>query len=472
MLKQPLYKHQREAIRFAIQNDGNCAFFHEPGLGKTRTALETYKYFKIGNPSLKLFVVCPLSLVNAAWGEDIQKFTTFSYTPFKEIKDSLPDIVIINYEGLISKRYLPQIQKMVMQHDFMCVLDESSRLKNHKSVTTKTLLRLTDYFHYRIIASGTPMPNSELELWGQINFVQPRLLHSSFYAFRNTYFHLERNGRTMIMQGTYMTREVMREILSKGWKYTITPDKREELMDVLKPWTHWVKKKDALDLPEKIDEIREVTLNAKERKAYTEMKNHLVTEIKGTEITVQVALAKLMKLRQATAGFFYSEHGDALEIGKSSKLKELSEILEELGNQQVIIWVQFHHEVETIRRLIADRYGEDSVATLYAETKDKDGAISRFKNNKVRYLIAHPKSAGHGLTFTNCSTMIFYSLDYSYESHAQARERIHRIGQKNSCLYIYIIAKDSIDEQLLMVLQKKQSLQDIVYAIVRERPKK
>ena len=134
--------------------------------------------------------------------------------------------------------------------------------------------------------------------------------------------------------------------------------------------------------------------------------------------------------------------------------------------------MQFHHEVKTIRKLIADTYGEDSVATLYSETKDKDGSINKFKNNEVRYLIAHPKSAGHGLTFINCNTMVFYSLDYSYESHAQARERIHRIGQKNSCLYLYIIAKDSIDGQLLKVLQKKQSLQDIVYALVREKPKK
>ena len=68
--------------------------------------------------------------------------------------------------------------------------------------------------------------------------------------------------------------------------------------------------------------------------------------------------------------------------------------------------------------------------------------------------------------------MVFYSLDYSYESHIQARDRVHRIGQKNSCLYIYIIAKDTIDEELLKVLQKKQTLQDTVYAIVRNAAKK
>ena len=239
-------------------------------------------------------------------------------------------------------------------------------------------------------------------------------------------------------------------------------------MDIIKPFTHWVKKEEALDLPEKVDEIREVMLNAKERKAYNEMKRDLITEIKGKAITAQVTLAKLMKLRQATSGFFYDEDGRALEIGHSSKLKELEEILEELGPQQIIIWCQFHHEVEVIQKLIS-KYGSGQVVTLYADTKDKDDSISKFKNSQARYLIAHPRSGGHGLTFTNCKTMIFFSLDYSYEAHSQARDRIHRIGQKNSCLYIYISAKDSIDEELLKVLQKKQNLQDAVYAIVRNK---
>lgn len=464
-----LYKHQREAIEFAIQNDGRCALFHDPGLGKTRDCLEIYKFYKADNPGLKVLVVCPLSLVNSAWGEDIKKFTNFTYAYFKELKNDLPDIIIINYEALISHRNLPEIYKMVKSQDFICVLDESARLKNNKSLTTKTLLGLSEYFRYRIIASGTPMPNSELELWGQINFVRPYVLHNSFYAFRNTYFHLERNGKTLLMRGQYMTREIMRDIRSKGWKYSITPQNRQKIMAIIKPFTHWVKKEEALDLPEKIDQVREVTLSSKEQKAYNEMKRDLITEIKGREITAQVTLAKLMKLRQATSGFFYDEYSRVLEIGNSSKLKELEEILEELGPQQIIIWVQFHHEVEIIQKLIFEKYGVDQVVTLYADTKDKDDSISKFKTNQVRYLISHPRSGGHGLTFTNCNTMIFFSLDYSYEAHSQARDRIHRIGQKNSCLYIYIIAKDSIDEELLNVLQKKQDLQDVVYAIVRNK---
>lgn len=466
---QSLFKHQREAIEFAIQNRGCCALFHDPGLGKTRTCLEIFRHYRQFDSKLRLFVVCPLSLVNSAWGEDVKRFTDFSYAYLKEIKGTLPDIVIVNYEILISRKYLPAIHKLIMGSQFMCVLDESSRLKNNKSITTKTLLALADCFCYRVIASGTPMPNSELELWGQIHFVRPYLLPNSFYAFRNTYFHFERNGQTMSAPGRYVTRYEMREILSKGWKYAITLESRRRLMGEISPVTHWVKKHEALDLPEKVDEIREMELSAKEQTAYDEMRDFLITEIEGTEIAAQVALTKLMKLRQATSGFFYSGTGDAVEIGKSSKLKELDEILEELGEQPVIIWVQFHHEVHVIEKLIVDKYGRDQVVTLYSDTKDRDDSINRFKNGNVQYLIAHPKSAAHGLTFINCNTMIFYSLDYSNEAHTQARDRIHRIGQKNSCLYIYLIARDTIDVELIQVLQKKKGLQDAVYAIVRNK---
>ncbi len=461
-----LYQHQIAALDFALANHGQCSLFHEPGLGKTRTSLEIFTHYKHHNPALRLFVVCPLSLINAAWGKDIEKFTTFSWSPFKKLKSALPDIVVINYEALISKKNQSAIEKMVLTGTFMCVLDESSRLKNHKSVTTKTLLRLAPAFPYRIIASGTPMPNSEFELWGQISFIRHDVFPASFYAFRNTYFHLERNGKR-IPSGKFMNRLEMQNLLSRGWSYSITKENRKKLMHTIQPFTHWVKKKDALDLPDKVDEFRDITLSAQERKAYREMKRHLITELEGKEVTAPAALAKLMKLRQATSGFLYDTTGEALLAGNSSKLKELACVLEELGKQPVIIWVQFHHEVDMVAEMIQAKFG--NVAMLYSKTEDRDGVITAFQNGEVQYLIAHPKSAAHGLTFVQCSVMVFFSLDYSYESHAQARDRIHRIGQHTTCLYIYLIAKDSIDEQLLDVLHRKDTLQEAVYALVRKR---
>src|SRR3990167_2414072 len=121
---------------------------------------------------------------------------------------------------------------------------------------------------------------------------------------------------------------------------------REKLMKQIEPICHWVRKEDALDLPEKIDEVREIQLSSDESRAYKEMRTELITEIRGSEIVAQVALAKIMKLRQITSGFAYTVDGAVSKIAeRSSKLKELENVLEEIGQKQVIIWVQFKEEV-------------------------------------------------------------------------------------------------------------------------------
>jgi|SRR3990167_714858 len=454
-----LYSHQKEAI---LTCQKNIALFHDCGLGKTRTALEIFTKHRKTNPLLKMLVVCPLSLIYSAWRDDVLKFTDFTFANYKNLKeyDPTPDIIAINYESLISKKYLKRIETQLKEWPFLMVIDEASRMKSNKSITTKTLLDLAIYPKYKIVMSGTPCPNSELELWGQISFLDDTILPRNFYAFRNLYFQFERNGKTI--SGHTYSRQALRELLMRGWKYTITPANREKLMKQIAPICHWVRKEDALDLPEKIDEVREVTLSSEEARSYKEMRTQLITEIGNSEIVAQVALAKIMKLRQITSGFAYDPDGAVCKIAeRSSKIRELESVLEELGQKQVIIWVQFKEEVEQIKNLL-----EEKSVTLYSGTYDREDSIKLFKNGSVQYLIAHPLSAAHGLTFEKCDTQIFYSLDYSYEHYEQARNRIHRIGQKNRCLYIHLIAKGTIDEVLLNVLRKKQNLQEALIKIL------
>jgi len=464
-----LYKHQQEAIDFAIKNGGKAALFHDPGCGKTRTTLEIFSHLRESVPNLKLLVVCPLSLINAAWGEDTKKFTNFKYSPYLEMGREY-DIVGINFESLIQPKRLKEIESLLKSGQWMIAVDESSRMKNPKSMTTKALLAIAPLCRYRIIASGTPAPNGEYEFWAQAKFISAESFADSFFAFRNAYFHLSRGKQMMSVRGLVVNRGMMQKIFQQGWKYDITPEMREKLMDRMKPFSHWVRKEDALDLPEKIDEVRMVRLNPNERKMYNEMKTHLVAEVKTgkkvDQITAEVALAKLMKLRQATSGFLYTEGHEAVRPGKSSKMRELEDLLEELGKQQVIIWVQFHEEIDKISEMLKE--SGKTFTTLYSGTENKEDSIKSFQTGESQYLIAHPRSAGHGLTFVNCSAMVFLSLDYSFEAHAQARDRIHRIGQTKKCLYVYLIAQGTIDELVLQVLNKKRSLQDLLYELVKE----
>ena len=468
----PLFKHQEDMVRFLLDRKGSGAIFADMGTGKTRAAIQAYAELRKVTPGLKMLVVAPLSLLDAAWGCDVAKFSNFVMRNLHDEgipSDWLSDIWIINYESFIAKKNFAPLYKMLGEHPVMLVVDESSRMKNPKAITTKSLLTLRDRAKYRVVMSGTPAPNSPMEYWGQMVFVDRRVFHPSFYAFRNTYFHLERNGQIAGLRGQLVTREAMRQMLMKGFKYEITPDNQKRIMDCIKPYAYWVKKEECLTLPEQVNEYRKVELNVKERSSYNELKRHLITEISGKDIVAQIALVKLMKLREITSGFAMDTDGKAQSIGESSKLKELSAIIEELGDRQVIVWCQFHWEIERVQALLSVLA---PTVTLYSGTKDRNDSITAFQKGEAQYLVAHPRSAAHGLTFVNCSYQVFFSLDYSYEAYEQARARTHRAGQVNKCTYLHIVARNTIDEDIIDVLDRKCDVSEVLYRMVKREETK
>lgn len=454
----PRYPHQDAAIARALAHHGSLALFHEPGLGKTRTCLDLYATLRTDTPTLKLLVICPLSLIEAAWGADTEKFTSFRWCALKRY-DRTADIFVINYEAIIRTSGQRLLQESgLLAFPLMLVVDESSRLRDSKSLTTKTILALAERCQYRFVLSGTPAPNGLHELWAQLKVVNPDSVHRSFYAWRREYFHLGRNGRTMSEPPP--SRGAMASLFQQGWSWQITQANRDRLLARAVPIAHWVRKEDALQLPERITQIRHVTLSPNEQRAYTLMKQQLVVEFEQEVVTAEIALTKLMKLRQLSSGFLYGETTHTLG---TSRLNVLKETLDELGEQPVIIWANFHEEIEQISKLL----GEKAV-TLYAKTPDRNESLRRFGTD-AQYLIAHPRSAGHGLTLTQASTCVWYSLDWSLEAYSQANDRIHRIGQTRSCLYVHLIAPGLIDEHIWDVLQKKATLQEAIDRILGNR---
>ncbi len=460
-----LYAHQIKAIDFLRSQGFTGAIFADMGTGKTLMALEAFRRAKLAQPGLKMIVCAPLSLLEAAWGSDIKEFTNFIYYNAHDKplpKDFKEDILLINYDAVITKR-AKDLYKLIQNN--LLVADESSRMKNNQAKTTKIMLLLGGFAKYRIVMTGTPAPNSPLEYWGQIEFLHPRLLHSSgsFYAFRNSYFHLQRG--TQVMHGQIVTKAALYDAFRTGFKYEIIQRNLEKLMSKINPYTFRIKKEECIDLPEQVDEIRYVYLGPKTLRHYKEMKNELITEIKHEVITAEMALTKIMKLREVCSGFIIGANGKALEIGGREKIKELLEIIEELGNQPIIIWCQFKWEMRIIEKEL-EKIG--SCVVLNSETKDRDQAINDFKIGKARFAICHPASVAHGITWTQCSTQIFFSLDYSLERYIQAKARIHRIGQVNKCTYIHLLAKGTIDEDIYEVLKKKGKMVEVMERLLKK----
>ena len=464
-----LFNHQSEAIE--IGKDRNQLFAHDCGVGKTRTAIEVCKYFidilnRCGGAAL---VICPIPVIRDAWYKDLAQFSDFTYTEIRA--DSLKgrqkllnrkvDFYITNYDTVRS------MFKDLSEKCFnVLIVDESSKIKNPKSQITQAVMAFAGFklrgsrFHsdwiipHRYCLSGTPAPNSELEYWPQIKTITGpgnKGFNDNFYAFRNRYF---RN----IFQGkmTQAQKWVLKRALEDG------QDAKTALMASMSPFIHVVRKEDALDLPEQVEEVRSVELSDIEQEHYDRMEADCVLRFGDESVLAVNAISEIMKLRQLTSGFCYGEEGTH-RIGHS-KIEALLETLEEIGDHQVIIWANFVDEIHEIQAALGD-----NCRAVYGGCDDRLSAILDFQQGHVKYLVANPQCAGHGLTFVNCSYAVYFSQDYSFELHKQSMDRIHRIGQVNKCTYLYLIARGTIDELIYKAVTHKGEIANETLAWLRAK---
>lgn len=447
-----LFKHQVQALEIAKKH--NLAMFHDCGCGKTATALNI-----INHHGGKALVVCPLSIIEAAWIEGCKKFTpelsivSLCDTPAKRLATlkEQHDIYVVSFDTF--RIMFKQLQSMQFN---TLIVDESSKMKCNKTKTARALLALAGIpsgskaarydvrwiVPNRYVLSGTPAPNDESEYWSQIKFITGRgdnIFSDNFYAFRSKYFQEFR--------------------MPTFSKWSFRKNLKDDFMTNLAKVSHTVKKEDAVDLPSQTHEIRQIQMSAAEIMAYTAMKDDLVVRFGNEAVLATTALVEVMKLRQITSGFVYGNEG-VHQIGKS-KLIELQELLAEIGNKQVIIWANFQEEIKTI----VDTLGK--VGAIWGGANDRQEVITDFQHGKLQYLVCNPSSAAHGLTFTNCSYAIYYSLNYSYELQKQSQDRIHRIGQTKPCTYYYLVAKGTIDEVIYKAVNKKADLSNEILTYIK-----
>lgn len=421
--------------------------FFDCGTGKTITALDTIK----GRNSLAL-VVCPLSIIEPAWIADAKKVGVKVVNlwarnakqrreQMTKIRDNgEPLVAVINYESF--KKEFTALRMIPFK---MLVIDESSKMKDPNSAITKKLIEFADHTPDVLLMSGRPAPNSILEYWSQMRAIERSILGPSFFAFRNRYFYQPRPDLT--------------------WLWMPKTGSEKEIMEKIKARCMFVDKKDALkDLPDHVYTERKIVMDPVQRRLYDKMLAQLAIELDGKYTFAANELAKLMKLRQITAGFVFNEEGEKQAIS-NTKIAAVQEILDEIGDEPVVIVCQFHWEVEEYLL----KLGGEKVVTLYGENtyEQNQESIKLFTTGAKKILVGHPKSMGHGLTFTNCRYMIWPSLSYSYEEWYQANQRIHRIGQEKKCQTIVVNAKNSIDETVHKVLKSKGNINEALLGLLK-----
>lgn len=316
------------------------------------------------------------------------------------------------------------------------VLDELSGYKNRTTKRWKKTAKITQFAEQVWGLTGTPSPNGYMDLWAQVSLLdRGRRLESTLTKYRARYF---RPGRQL------PTGVVIEWKLVDGARDRI----EEQISDICLS----MRSVDHLDLPPVTSNVVELTLGADARRLYDEMREHLVARLDpdDTRVAANAAVAT-GKLSQITAGFLYPDvdgpAGAETVRLNTSKTEAVAEILEGTGSP-VLAFYRFQAERDTLLGLDGARLATDP------------GAVDAWNRGEVPLLLAHPASAGHGLNLQHGGhTIVWVTMPWSSEEYSQANARLARQGQSHPVVIHHLVARDTIDEQILAVLQDKISAQ-------------
>jgi len=456
------YEHQRDALK-KCWNKEAFAIFAEMGTGKTKIALDNacilYNQGKID----RLLVVAPKGAYMTWFDQEIpthvpnyiekkvviwKQSTSQKY--MSELRSMMNNnfelkIMIMNVEAFSSKRGV-DFARLFLIGKSMMIVDESTTIKNPKAKRTKAILALRDETKYRRILTGSPVTQSPLDLWAQMDFLDPYILEqSSYYAFRTRYAVIVTANAA---GGTHTYQKILKF------------QNLKELGELVSPHSYRILKKDCLDLPEKVYTKRYVELTDEQKKAYAEMKENALATLNGSSATAFNVLTQLIRLHQITCGHMATDNRDIIDI-KSNRLDELMQILGE-NSGKVIIWANYIYDINQIKKAIEKEFGEKSYCTYYGATlgKDRQKCINDFQDpdSSVRFFIGNTQTGGFGITLTQASTVIYYSNNYDLEKRIQSEDRAHRIGQMNKVLYIDLVAKGTVDVKIIRSLRNKVNI--------------
>lgn len=455
--------YQRLIEHFGLNNErGNI--FASPGMGKTTSAYSIFDSLRMVGEAKRALVLAPKRVALSAWPEEREKWRdSFGHlkvaaaigTPDQRLAAlrSNPDLLTINYDNI---EWLMEQYGEHWPFDLVFA-DESTRLKGLR-VSIQTSSRGKQYIqgqgssrakaiskvaHSKVRRwlnlTGSPAPNGIVDLWGQQWFVDAGYrLGSSFTAFSNRWFRAVPggDGYSQIEPLPYAQREV------------------EELM---RQCSITVEAKDWFPIEEVIERHVMVDLPASARKTYMEMEKKLFTEIEGHEIEVFNAGSKAQKCLQIASGTVI--HDDERNWVKvhDEKLDALQSIYEETNGENLLVAYQFRADLQRIlKKFPKARMLDDNPRTL-----------QEWNDGKIRMLVAHPMSCGHGLSLQHGGRILVdYSSGYSLEPDEQIIERIGptrqlQSGYKRSVFRYRIVARDTIEEHSVIPrLRFKMSVQD------------
>jgi SNF2 family DNA or RNA helicase len=237
------------------------------------------------------------------------------------------------------------------------------------------------------------------------------------------------------------------------FKYVPKPHAKQEVFNALQPAIRFTKA-ECLDLPPVTYQTREVALTPQVKKYYSAIKNQMLVEAAGEQISAVNAAAKLTKLLQISGGAVYTDTHEVVEFDVSPRLNALTEVLDETEHK-VIIFVPYRHTIELVAKYLNEQGVSNEIINGQVAAKERGNIINRFQTNEFpRVLIIQPQAASHGVTLTAADTVVFWSPVMSVETYLQCVARIDRVGQVNKMTIVHLQGSE-IERKMYQMLQSK-----------------
>ena len=439
-----------------IKKHPKIALILDMGLGKTvctLTALNDMMYdsFEVN----KVLVIAPLRVADMTWPDEIEKWSHLKNLRISKIigtaKQRLEaierraDIYIINRENTkwLIDYYLSKTKKW--PYDTL-VIDESSSFKNPQSQRFKALKKAATVTRRVIELTGTPAPNSLMDLWAQIYLLdQGERLGTTITRFRNTYFDPDKRNQMIV------------------FSYKPKPGAEKEIYKQISDIAVSLKAEDHLKMPERIDNFIKLKMPKNIKAIYEEMERNYLVTIDEEQITATSAGVVSNKLLQMANGAAYDEERRVVHI-HDLKLEALEEIIEENDKKPIMVLYNYQHD----RARLLKRF--EKLKPRELETK-KD--LDDWNSRNIQILLAHPASMGHGLNLqAGGNIIVWFGLTYSLENYLQANARLYRQGQKETVIINHLITEDTEDENAINRLTQKRINQDELIEAVKAKIRK
>ncbi|MCF8009545.1 MAG: DEAD/DEAH box helicase [Halanaerobiales bacterium] len=434
-------EHQKKAYnKLSKIKVGACLM--EMGTGKTRVALELAIDRIKANKVDCILWLCPVSVKKTIENEINKHIDKCSYELVQpdKIRNWQAHIYICGIESVSqSDRINFKLYNLINRRNCFLIVDESSLIKNYEAKRTKRILKYGEQCEYKLILNGTPITNTEQDLYSQWKLLDWRILgYRSFWSFAANHLEYSEKYPGMIVRAhntDYLSRKIA-------------------------PYSYQVTKKECMDLPEKNYSSRWVDMTWEQRDIYHYTMDEILMNITVEEFESYTLFQLFTALQKVISGITMNNKFIFNEPQNNPRIKTLLEIISELpDDKKVIIWCKYQHEIKNIIKVLSNKYGDKLVSEYWGELTEQKRNIEldKFKNN-TKFLIANKSVGAFGLNLQYCNYCIYYSNDFNWATRKQSEDRIHRAGQKNNVHIIDIITRNSIDERIQESLSKKENL--------------